>query len=150
MKRSLLLIAVGFIISSCGNEGGVTVQKKTTRDTSYPLALYLGYQLKGLQQEVVRKVVIKDTAMWVGKDSSTMKKEYSDSVYYNVSVMIPIRDSQSSVSFGLPWKNKDTVITRLLYASPMYVREFPGYDSALAQLKRLMDTTKQKVDTTKK
>ena len=150
MKRSLLLIAVGFIIFSCGNEGGVTVQKKTTRDTSYPLALYLGYQLKGLQQETVRKIVIKDTAMWVGKDSSTMKKEYSDSVYYNVSVLIPIKDSLSSVSFGLPWKNKDTVITRLLYASPMYVREFPGYDSALAQLKRLMDTTKQKVDTTKK
>ena len=150
MKRSLLLIAVGFIIFGCGNEGGSNVNKVTKRDTSYPLAIYLGYKLIGLQQETVRKIVIKDTAMWVGKDSSTMKKEYSDSVYYNVSVMIPIRDSQSAISVGIPWKNKDTVVSRVLYASPMYVREFPGYDSALAQLKRLQDTTKQKVDTTKK
>ena len=149
MKRSLLLIAIIFLIS-CGNEGGSNVHRVTKRDTSYPLGIYLGYQLKGLQQEVVRKIVIKDTAMWVGKDSSTMKKEYSDSVYYNVSVMIPIRDSASAISVGIPWKNKDTVVSRVLYASPMYVREFPGYDSALAQLKRLQDTTKQKVDTTKK
>ena len=145
MKKISLLLLLAITLSvGCKNEGGKQPTRITHRDTSYPLGVYLGYMLKGLQQETVRKIVIKDTAMWVGKDSSTLKKEYTDSVYYNVNVLIAVKDSLTAASVGIKWNNKDTVVTRVLYASNKYVREFPGYDSAIAELKKYMDTTSKK------
>ena len=147
MKRSLLLIAVGFIISSCGNEGGKIV-KQPKRDTSLTLAMYLGYGLKGIEYGPARKIVI-DTLTWVGKDSTTFKKEWSTITEYDVEVNIPVRDSATAKLFGI--NNTDTVVRRLLKANEKYVIDgITNWDSAMAQLKQYMDTTKQKVDTSKK
>jgi hypothetical protein len=147
MKRSLLLIAVGFILFSCGNEGGKIV-KHPKRDSSLTLAMYLGYRLKGIEFGPARKIVI-DTLVWVGKDSATMKKEWTTITEYDVEVNIAIRDSASAKAFGI--NSTDTVIRRLLKADAKYVRDgITNWDSAMAQLKQYMDTTKQKVDTTRK
>ena len=139
MKRSLLLIAIIFLIS-CGNEGGKIV-KQPKRDTSLTLAMYLGYGLKGIEYGPARKIVI-DTLTWVGKDSSTFKKEWTTITEYDVEVNIAVKDSLTARTFGL--KNTDTVIRRLLKADAKYVRDgVTNWDSAMAQLKQFMDTTQK-------
>lgn len=147
MKRSLLLIAVGFIIFGCGNEGGKIV-KQPKRDTSLTLAMYLGYGLKGIEYGPARKIII-DTLTWVGKDSSTFKKEWTTITEYDVEVNIAVKDTLTAKTFGLT--NTDTVIRRLLKADAKYVIDgITNWDSAMKKLRQYMDTTKQKVDTTKK
>jgi hypothetical protein len=87
----------------------------------------------------------------VGKDSSTMKKEWTKIVYYEVECPIPVKDSLSAKAVGIKWNGRDTVVNRLLQADAKYVRDgIVNWDSASAYLKQFMDTTKAKADTTKK
>ena len=144
--KSVIIILVSIILFSCSNDGGKS-KAISRRDTSYPFAVYLGYGLKGFQTGIVRKVTIHDTLIWVGKDSSTFKKELTDSVYYEVSAYIPVKDSTTAKLLGV--KSTDTVVSRVLTAIPKYVRELKDYDNMIAELEKFRDTTLSKKDTTK-
>lgn len=149
MKLSIILVSLAIIIFSCGNEGGKPSPKVSKRDTTITLAAYLGYKLVGLNYGLARKISI-DTLTWVGKDSATMKKEWTKLVYYEVEVSIPINDSISAKTMGLKWNGKDTVVRRLLQADAKYVVDgITNWDSATAKLKPYMDTTVLKKDTAK-
>jgi len=147
MKSVLLILGV-IILVSCGSKGGGGA-KVSHRDTSYPLAIFMGYQLKGIEQSVVRKVTIHDTLVWeIGKDSASAKKRLLDSVYYDVPATIKITDVQSAKAFNIPIRDSskiDTIISRVFFATQKHVREFPNWDSTLAELRRMIvvDTTKK-------
>lgn len=146
MKKGLITLTAIFVLASCSNDNGSG--KVTKRDTTYPVAIYMGYGLKGIEgPAIVRKVTIKDTLVWeIGKDSTSAKKHWIDSVYFDVSASVLVKDAKTAKAFGIPVADSakiDTVIKRVFFATKSHVREFGGYDSAIAQLSRLIDTTKK-------
>lgn len=147
MKIIFTLLLTSIIFFSCTNDKVKVVQ--TYRDTSFPLAIYLGYAKKGIEQDVVRKITIHDTLVWdFNKDTMSAKKVIKDSIYYEGFMNIPVKDSATMIALGL--KKIDTVVRRLLFVHPTLLREFPNYDNKLNELRSLMDTTKALVDSTKK
>lgn len=141
------LLLTTLIIFSCTDKQ--VVVKQTYRDTSFPLSIYLGYGKVGIEQDVVRKVTIHDTLMWdISKDTMEAKKKVRDSIYYEGFMNIPVKDSATMKALGL--KRTDTIVRRLLFIQPAYLREFPNYESSMKELRALMDTTKPKIDTAKK
>jgi hypothetical protein len=147
MKIIFSILLTSIILFSCTNDKIKVVQ--SYRDTSYPLAMYLGYGKIGIEQDVVRKITIHDTLIWdINKDTMSAKKIVKDSIYYEGFMNIPVRDSATMKALGI--KKIDTVIRRLLFVHSSFLREFPNYDGKLKELKALMDTTKMAADSTKK
>ena len=147
MKIIFTLLLTSVILFSCTNDKVKVVQ--TYRDTSYPLAIYLSYAKKGIEQDVVRKITIHDTLIWdINKDTTSAKKVVKDSIYYEGFMNILVKDSATMKALGL--KKMDTVVRRLLFVHPTLLREFPNYDNQMKELKALMDTTKAVVGSTKK
>ena len=143
-KQFLLLSAIGLLLFSCKNESSPTVPKSTKRDTTLTLAMYLGYGLKGIEYGPARKIVF-DSLVWVGKDSSTFKKEWSKVIEYDVEVSIPVKDSTTAKALGI--NSTDTVVRRIFKTSAKYVVDgITNWDSSMKYLKQYMDTTKPKVD----
>ena len=146
-KQFLLLSAIGLLLFSCKNESSPTVPKSTKRDTTLTLAMYLGYGLKGIEYGPARKIVF-DSLIWVGKDSSTFKKEWSKVIEYDVEVSIPVKDSTTAKALGI--NSTDTVVRRIFKTNEKFVKDgITNWDSAMKYLKQYMDTTKPKVDSAK-
>lgn len=134
----ILMALVIFTNVGCNNE--TTKPPSSKRDTTLTLAAYLGYGLKGVQFGPARKIEW-DTLMWVGKDSSTMKKELKRYRIYEVQVNIPV-DSAAASIFGVPLldsNGKKYSISRVLWADEKYVRDgITNLDSAVAELRQYM------------
>lgn len=149
---SLTLLLTTIILFACNDQKKnkvAEVPKKTYRDTTWPVALYLGYGLKGLEYDVIQKITVYDTAVWeLNADTTSAKKIIKDTFFYEVPVWIPIKDEQMAKAVGVT--STDTMVRRRLPSLPKYVREFPMFDSVVKQLNLLRDTTKPKIDTAKK
>jgi len=143
-----ILVAIVWSLASCKNESGSKVNKYH-RDTTKAFVLHLGYGNRYIDYGPADRITL-DTLVWVGKDSTTQKKEWQRITYYLVNLKAQT-DSIIAAYYKIPefdstGKHYSITIQGQPYPAE-YVRDtVTNFDSAVNQLKRLIvtDTTNKK------
>lgn len=143
------IVLLSMILSCGGNSADGGKINKYHRDTSKALVVHMGYGFKSIKFGPAKRVSL-DTLLWVGTDSSTMKKKQTKLTYYLVDMEV-MTDSTIAALYKIPeldstGKRYAITITGVELGH-QYVRDsVSNFDSAVAYLKQFIP----KADSTKK